>query len=108
MKLCPEYLRLISSSTAKCNRQPKNLRRILTKSDFKVQRNFELLNAKVHDVVPVNIQAKTKPSTSGEKKQFAINDNLSCHSKNSLYVITWSAWGDTEADRCQGIELIFI
>ena len=74
-------------------RQPKNLRRILTKSSFKETTEFHV--TKCQDprcgTCPYIRQGQ---SFNFNGKQFTVNNNMSCQTRNVIYVITCSGCGE--------------
>lgn len=74
-------------------RQPKNLRRILTKSNFTEKTDYKV--TKCQDprcgTCPY-IKTGQKFNFSG--KEFTINNNMSCQTRNLIYVITCSGCGE--------------
>lgn len=74
-------------------RQPKNLRRILTKSNFTEKTDYKV--TKCQDprcgTCPY-IKSGQKFNFSG--KEFTINNNMSCQTRNLIYVITCSGCGE--------------
>lgn len=74
-------------------RQPKNLRRILTKSNFKEKSEFEVTKCQDSRCGTCPYIKQGHHFNFGGK-QFIVNNNMSCQTRNLLYVITCSGCGE--------------